>query len=416
MVTFSFKLTGESASCNILLQILGPEGQVYQLLTPLRIKKELWNEQKQRPNNLYLKVCKTLNKRLDRLRISVSTYLESIGWAFEKVSVRALTSRIRKELHSNEVKDSPESLLWNIKNYISSRSHLICKSTLKRYNVFLNLLRRYEGDRMRSLTIENVNAAFVSEFINFCKREEYNNSTTYRTINFIKTVLNHMEKRGVRTFAYELELPKPDKRKPFITLTEDELVKIKRMELSPRLQAARDWLIISCYTGQRVSDFMEFNKTMIQFIAGKECISFIQKKTQQNVVLPLHPAVQVIKSNNGEDFPKKISPKSYNELIKEVVRLAGIDNLVSVGKRTGFRASTEIIPKWQAVTSHIGRRSFASNFYGKIPTALLMGATGHSSEQMFHRYINHIDTERICTLRLYFEEAYKDKFGYSSEK
>lgn len=39
-----------------------------------------------------------------------------------------------------------------------------------------------------------------------------------------------------------------------------------------------------------------------------------------------------------------------------------------------------------------------------------MEATGHSTEQMFHRYINSVDTERTRSLGIYFEKSYKEKF------
>ena len=39
------------------------------------------------------------------------------------------------------------------------------------------------------------------------------------------------------------------------------------------------------------------------------------------------------------------------------------------------------------MSSHIGRRSYATNYYGKINTALLISATGHSSEMQFLRYV-----------------------------
>ncbi len=68
-----------------------------------------------------------------------------------------------------------------------------------------------------------------------------------------------------------------------------------------------------------------------------------------------------------------------------------------------------VIQKWEAITSHIGRRSFASNFYGKIPTALLMEATGHSTEQMFNRYISSADTERTRALMAYFYDDEKEE-------
>jgi hypothetical protein len=45
--------------------------------------------------------------------------------------------------------------------------------------------------------------------------------------------------------------------------------------------------------------------------------------------------------------------------------------------------------KWQLITSHVCRRSFATNFYAdqKYPTALLMNITAHSTEKQFLEYI-----------------------------
>jgi integrase len=43
--------------------------------------------------------------------------------------------------------------------------------------------------------------------------------------------------------------------------------------------------------------------------------------------------------------------------------------------------------KWELVSFHIGRRSFAKNHFGKIPTPIIMAATGHKSESSFLKYI-----------------------------
>ena len=48
--------------------------------------------------------------------------------------------------------------------------------------------------------------------------------------------------------------------------------------------------------------------------------------------------------------------------------------------------------KWEVVGSHVGRRSFATNFYGKVRTALIMSVTGHLTESSFLLYI---DRERL---------------------
>ena len=58
--------------------------------------------------------------------------------------------------------------------------------------------------------------------------------------------------------------------------------------------------------------------------------------------------------------------------------------------------------KNELVTSHIGRRSFATNNYGKIPTPLLMSATGHTTEKMFLEYIGKTETDRAMQLAEYF--------------
>lgn len=291
--------------------------------------------------------------------------------------------------------------------YIENRKHIIEPNTLKRYYVFLRLVQRFEGYAMKHFKIKEVNASFVKQFFQFGSEENYSQSTLHRTISFIQTVLNFLEKRGVRTFSYELELPKMKKKTPFVTLTEEELNRIKQASIPSALQHARDWLLISCYTGQRISDFMNFRSDMLQNIEGKYCLAFQQQKTGKDILLPLHPEVLNIMKKYASKFPPKVSEQLYNKQIKEIAKLADIHTLVYYNKRSGHRCKPLQIPKWQAISSHIGRRSFASNFYGKIPTPLLMEATGHGSEGMFYNYINQMDIQRTITLGKYFDHAYE---------
>ncbi|MAW95922.1 MAG: hypothetical protein CMF36_02150 [Leeuwenhoekiella sp.] len=52
-----------------------------------------------------------------------------------------------------------------------------------------------------------------------------------------------------------------------------------------------------------------------------------------------------------------------------------------------WRKEKGSFPKWQLVSTHICRRSFATNHYGKLPTPVLMAVTGHTTEKMFLNYI-----------------------------
>ena len=52
--------------------------------------------------------------------------------------------------------------------------------------------------------------------------------------------------------------------------------------------------------------------------------------------------------------------------------------------------------------SHVGRRSFATNYYGDIPTSYLIYVTGHSSEIMFLNYIGKSNKDMALELTKYF--------------
>lgn len=117
--------------------------------------------------------------------------------------------------------------------------------------------------------------------------------------------------------------------------------------------------------------------------------------------------VEEVLIKNNSRFPQKISHIKYNEYIKDVAREAGITEEIVASIRQGHRNVLDVIPKWKAVTSHIGRRSFATNFYGKIPTALLIVATGHSSEAMFQKYVNRLNEEHVKALSNYFKDTHK---------
>ena len=52
--------------------------------------------------------------------------------------------------------------------------------------------------------------------------------------------------------------------------------------------------------------------------------------------------------------------------------------------------------KWQMVTTHTARRSFASNLYrGGVPARTIMAVTGHTTEQVFMRYIRLSNDEHM---------------------
>jgi len=76
-----------------------------------------------------------------------------------------------------------------------------------------------------------------------------------------------------------------------------------------------------------------------------------------------------------------------------------------VGNSDGNRASIKgVYPKYELIGSHVCRRSFATNFYGKIPTPILINITGHGTEKMFLKYIGKTSYDNAYQMVKYFSK------------
>ena len=107
--------------------------------------------------------------------------------------------------------------------------------------------------------------------------------------------------------------------------------------------------------------------------------------------------------------PRPISNQRFNEFIKDVARLAGLNDDVAVthtqqqkGEFTPGRVETRR-PKWQVITAHTARRSFATNMYKRgFPTLAIMAITGHKTEKSFLTYIKVSESENAALLKRQF--------------
>jgi hypothetical protein len=87
-------------------------------------------------------------------------------------------------------------------------------------------------------------------------------------------------------------------------------------------------------------------------------------------------------------LPKKTSTFEYNRLIRIVCQLAEIDNqiLAKVWNPSKKRKEIKYVKKYEAISSHVGRKSLASNLYGKVPNEVLTSICGWASEELLLHY------------------------------
>jgi len=173
-------------------------------------------------------------------------------------------------------------------------------------------------------------------------------------------------------------------------LSFDELELLNRLDLSDnaRLDKVRDLFLIGAFSGLGFSDFTRITPEHIVEEDGAQLIEIARKKTSTPVVIPLLPILRE-KLEKYDYHPPKISSQKFNEYIKEVCQLAGIDKEVIVKRSKGGKRIEERKPKYKMIASHTARRSFATNFFQLgLPAIELMKITGHATERQFMEYIN----------------------------
>lgn len=331
------------------------------------------------------------------------------------------TSEWLKNIVYPEIKESEQILNEDFISYcnifIEDKGNTISDKYIIKINSIKAIIERYlNHKKQKHLKIPDINNDFKKDFEKYCLGiESYALNYFERNFKFIKTILYHAQANGYTIYSGLNKLKCKTEKTMFQILTPEELSIIESEAFSDEhLETAKDWLLISCYTGQRISDFMRFNVSMIEekSIKNKKrfFIEFTQEKTRKQILLPLHEKVVEILKKREWNFPRKMSEARYNEHIKKVCEYVGIDEMVEGSlsiedsSQAGTNKRRKVIsnyPKYKLVSSHIGRRSFASNNFGKIPTPLLMVATGHSTPTMLMKYIGKIDEQQSLALAEY---------------
>jgi integrase len=283
-------------------------------------------------------------------------------------------------------------------------------ATIRKYKTIRNKILEFEKYKKKRLLLHDVNMKFHKDFIYFLHNvQNLNYNTTGKYLTFIKTICLDAKKYGLKINPeIESDQFRATKEKvSFITLSETEINNIyqKSFKDKPYLENAKNWLIIGVWTGARVSDLLNFTKKNIK----NGFIEYTAIKTNQKIILPLHQQVREILETENGDFPRKISSQKFNDYIKKVCQLVGINEDVEGSKITKlkkkvWRKIKGTYKKYELVSTHICRRSFATNHYGKLPTPVIMAVTGHTTEKMFLNYIGKTAKDNAETLNSFWKD------------
>jgi len=399
------------------------DGYRVKVATPFKCLPAHWNLEKYRVRNVTDATEKDqINTYLSGLEKKISAILadlRSSGVALTRDLVRA-----RVDAYINPVADEekPKTLLDFIDAYIKTAptrlsknsgakaGQFIAPNTIRRYITSYNGLLAFSKIYPRLLTFDNIDLAFHKAYTSWLTSKNYATNNVSKYIENVKTFMAIAVDEGYTTNIIYQKFNAPRVESENIYLTEEELGRIYNLDLSnnPRLDKVRDQFIFASWTGLRFSDFStlqpEHFKTSPK---GKPYIDLRQRKTGGRVVIPfVHEHVSAIRSKYNDRLPTGISNQKTNDYIKEICKLAEINSrelkhIVKGGRELvktsdGWDTKSTGVEKWQLVTSHTARRSFASNMFRRgFPSDALMKITGHKKLNVFMKYVKATDHDLI---------------------
>lgn len=226
------------------------------------------------------------------------------------------------------------------------------------------------------------------------------NSTIEKKLGYLKWFLKWATDKGYNTnVAYRLFRPTLKRtQKKVIYLTNDEMKQILALDIPQErkaLENVRDVLIFCCFTGLRHSDVFNLRRSDVK----DGFIEVTTVKTADSLSIELNDVAKGIlekykdyRFNGGKALPV-IQNQDMNRSLKDLCRMAGIDEEIRITTYKGNQRIDEVKKKWELVGTHIGRKTFIVNALSLgVPPNVVMKWTGHSDYKSMKPYIDIVDS------------------------
>ncbi len=364
------------------------------------------------------------NSRLDNIESTIkTTYRKYLNDQCNKLpNPDELKHLLDKQFHKSVKKDHESMLIGFFEKFISQTKNGIrlqaktgkpySKNTVKVYVTAFKHLVNFKKVYKKNIDFETIDLTFYIDFTEYLiKKLNLSTNAIGKNVQVIKLILSEAAEIGLhknmifksRRFASIKEQTE------HIYLSEKEIAEIDALDLShnERLDKVRDLFLIGCWTGLRYSDYSKLQSH--HFNDG--FIEIVQTKTGDPVTIPLHPTVNRIVVKYDGQLPRPISNQKTNEYLKELGKLIpSLKNTFTKTMTKGGAKVTSTFKKWEILSTHSARRSFATNMYLQgIPSISIMAITGHRSEKAFLKYIKLTSKEHAKVLQNHWDNNNKLK-------
>jgi len=367
------------------------DGKRLQLYTRERINAKDWDEERQRVKP-HVTGATQINAYLEALGDEVKRLYREAKTRYEIPTVQY----IRENLSINK-KSSRKNMYDVIDEFVAieSRAQLWKKSTATKFRTIKKHLQNFSTTKRYTVEFDSLNEAFFNRFIDYLLYDcGHVNSYVAKNIGNLTWFLNWARKRGYNKNLYYLDFKLPKRKMQngsvnIIALTWEELIHLYQLEIKPvALDHIRDIFCFSCFTSLRYSDLYNLKKSNIQ----GDYIIFDTIKTGDTLAIPLNEFSKALLAKY-KDFPGEkvfpvISNQKMNKRLKELGKLAGLEDSVNIVHYRGIERIEKTCEKWELISTHVGRRTFITNAIRLgIPSEVIQAITGHKDHKVMERYL-----------------------------
>lgn len=438
IIALNYNLKDKSEETTLVYVIGYHRKKRFKVSTKQSVYVATWNHEKQRCeiSTLYAdrvnRHSRKVNKFLNALDKGIVEYFKKYSFNEDNPNyygspeyLKASLQRIIDDIIEGEKKEEEKKsitplqffqsyvdnmnrrVVMNTGRYTSDRTIGHHKTVLKRWKEFFKA--KFIKDDFS--VFDN---KFEKEFMDWafsCKNYSYN--TIPASFSLLKVWLNEAAKQGLissKTYkSYRSKSVEVDN----IYLTEEEIGKIYELDIpklkrdglvdsKSKMEESRDLFIVGCYTGLRQTDLSTLKNVL--FDIKNDTIEILAHKTADRLTIPMHKYIKALCEKYEGKFPKMCDKSHYNQHLEELGRLAGINDVVMISENKGGVVRTTKFKKYQLISSHTARRSFATNLYLKgAPTISIMKLTGHKTEANFLKYIKVTREENAELMRKFFD-------------
>lgn len=394
-----------------LQAIVSFKGKKYKYYCGVSIESAYWDETKYRCRVVkQYPEASFINIKLD----NIETKLKDLFNKYELANIVPTQLRFKADAKGNKSNPKDISLMELIDAHIASGGY--DKNTVKSYRNLKKWLSAYEKKNRTTLQPQDVSQEFYDAFRRFFYSHKKSDGSGY-SLNYFGTIIAKL-KAVLNNAKYEVSF----KDRKYSKLAESvDNINLSKAELNllwhytptydevksscgrqevffvnqriESLLKAKNYFFIGCYTGLRVSDYKRIQEVNIK--GNRIRIKPVKGiNLNKDILIPINHRVREI-LNRGFDFTP-VSEQKINKHIKEICRLAGIDEEVSKTRTENGVQVERIYKKYELVTTHTARRTFATLMVmANVQTEKIMAIMNKKDYESFRGYVS-LDSELIA--------------------